>query len=406
MVPMARDKGRFGECRKLSPLLIFIFLAIIYNIFFCPQAIAQNNATKSNANSMTTTLQPVYAVILSVGIVTAITAFIAWLIGRVREGEEQEEDINRYKVGNESESKIAEELSSQSDDQELQKTDKTENKLYSYSFWDIIREGDYYPSLARFQFLLWTFVIAFTFLLIYIFRLCAGETTLLPVLSNSSLELLGISAASPIIGNIISRLKYDRTIFRRPYQKQIQPFSTMFLEGKKPVLYRYQLFLWTFIGLGVYLFMTFSMILENVPITNFELVVTTTEGKLLSLNDVGVDPTIVAITAISQGGYLGGKFASRTPLRIRDIFGNEDGTILYVFGENFGVEEERGTILIDRKVISNEDIKTWSDSKIRLESKGKNPTTNHDISVVTNEGIYATKKYEGKVATNSNQANG
>jgi hypothetical protein len=31
-------------------------------------------------------------------------------------------------------------------------------------FWDIIREGDYYPSLARFQFLLWTFAISFVFL--------------------------------------------------------------------------------------------------------------------------------------------------------------------------------------------------------------------------------------------------
>jgi hypothetical protein len=35
-------------------------------------------------------------------------------------------------------------------------------------FWDIIREGDYYPSLARLQFVLWTFTISFTLLSIYL----------------------------------------------------------------------------------------------------------------------------------------------------------------------------------------------------------------------------------------------
>ena len=43
--------------------------------------------------------------------------------------------------------------------------------------------------------------------------------------------------------------------------------------------------------------------------------------NLKDLVDVGIDPTVVAITALSQGGYLGGKFASRTPLRITRILG-------------------------------------------------------------------------------------
>ena len=45
-----------------------------------------------------------------------------------------------------------------------------------------------------------------------------------------------------------------------PYKDEIPKFSTILLEGTKPVLYRYQLLLWTILGAGIYLFMTVSMI--------------------------------------------------------------------------------------------------------------------------------------------------
>ena len=67
------------------------------------------------------------------------------------------------------------------------------DELYKGGFWDIIREGDYYPSLARFQFLLWTFVISFTLLSVYFVLLRNGIVNPEIGLPINTLLLMGIS---------------------------------------------------------------------------------------------------------------------------------------------------------------------------------------------------------------------
>lgn len=74
-------------------------------------------------------------------------------------------------------------------------------------FWDIIREGDYFPSLARFHFLLWIFVISFTLLSTYFILLRDGITTPELGLPVNTLLLMGISTVVPIISNVVSRGK-------------------------------------------------------------------------------------------------------------------------------------------------------------------------------------------------------
>jgi hypothetical protein len=51
---------------------------------------------------------------------------------------------------------------------------------YQGSFWDIIRDGDYYPSLSRFQFMLWTVVISFIFPSIHLLRIFGAVTSAPP----------------------------------------------------------------------------------------------------------------------------------------------------------------------------------------------------------------------------------
>ena len=51
---------------------------------------------------------------------------------------------------------------------------QNDQDTHKTNFWDIIRDGDYYPSLARFQFLLWTFNISFAFLSVYLVRVFGG----------------------------------------------------------------------------------------------------------------------------------------------------------------------------------------------------------------------------------------
>ena len=41
-------------------------------------------------------------------------------------------------------------------------------------FWDLLREKDWYPSLSRFQLLLWTWIIGFSFFGVFIIRWFGG----------------------------------------------------------------------------------------------------------------------------------------------------------------------------------------------------------------------------------------
>ena len=62
-------------------------------------------------------------------------------------------------------------------------------------FWDIIRDNNWYPSLAIFQFLLWTGIILFAYLGIALMRVFSkvGPFVELP---NTLVLVMGISAAS------------------------------------------------------------------------------------------------------------------------------------------------------------------------------------------------------------------
>jgi hypothetical protein len=134
----------------------------------------------------------------------------------------------------------------------IKKLKKGESSMKRIRFIDVIRDGDYYPSLPRFQFLVWTFVISFVYLSVYLIRIYSGKFDA-PFIDNNLLILLGISIASPIISNVISGYKYtdkltDLTSGNIDYDDPKYSFKTMLFENGKPALFRYQMFLWTFIG--------------------------------------------------------------------------------------------------------------------------------------------------------------
>jgi hypothetical protein len=219
---------------------------------------------------------------------------------------------------------------------------------YKGSFWDIIREGDYYPSLAKFQFFIWTTVLAFIFLSVYLIRISGGETSWLPVVSQETLGLLGISIGTATLGNAISRVKYDSSLSKKiPRSSSVPKFYTLLIEGNKPVLYRYQLFIWTVIGIGIYLSVSFAEINAVVNNVSSNLVVMNIQ-PLKQLKIANVEPTIVAITGLSQAAYLAGKFTSRTPVRITSVYvGRLDRTIT-IFGDNFKeAGQGQGIVLVD-----------------------------------------------------------
>jgi hypothetical protein len=151
------------------------------------------------------------------------------------------------------------------------------------------------------------------------------------------LTLMGISATGYVVSMSISTYKYASAIWETP-RSTIPSFFSMLLEAGKPALHRYQIFLWTFIGITIYLVLFFSDISATISDP-------TTLGSLSLPN---IDPTVVFLMGLSQGGCLGGKLFARTPIRIdRLIPGFENNTLrnLIILGKNFG---SGGIILLGR----------------------------------------------------------
>jgi hypothetical protein len=78
---------------------------------------------------------------------------------------------------------------------------------------------------------------------------------------------MGISTAVPIISNVISKEKYTETLSSIPKKDKLPKFSTMLLEGGKPTLGRYQMFLWIFLSISIYL-LQFNNYLNGQVINN------------------------------------------------------------------------------------------------------------------------------------------
>ena len=245
-------------------------------------------------------------------------------------------------------------------------------KFQQYSkFSDIIRTDDWDPSLSIFQFLLWTIVLIFAFLAVYLIRIFGGISAPpqggIPV---NLLALTGISVGVPIASNVISSYKYSpaKLSKERPPPDQMPGYSDMLKEYGKPTLSRFQMFGWTWIGIGIYLFVFFSKITEmSIQVQN------------LTLPDI--DPTLVVLMGLSQTAFLGGKTVA-SKMEITNIVPaeGETGKPIQIFGSNFGNNPD--TVWFGDLQIRGNDV-TWMDDRI-------------DIKVPV--AITEAKKYAIKVA--------
>ena len=156
-----------------------------------------------------------------------------------------------------------------------------------------------YPTLSKFQFWLWTMVISFTFLSLQIMKIivtdyATGQDYLIQDIPENLLAMMGISVAVPIAASGITN-KMNKT----SKIGTVTSFGSMFrnFEGNLD-LSRLQMFIWTIIGISIYLHVFIDQVftLESVD--------------QLFLPDVS--PTLVILMGLSQTAYLGSKLTSRS----------------------------------------------------------------------------------------------
>lgn len=144
-----------------------------------------------------------------------------------------------------------------------------------------------FPTLAKFQFVLWTLVIAFSYFAIHIIIIIGTDYTDLHgqdahAIPENLLAMMGISVAVSVIKvskTEISGEKSFRSIFYN-------------LQGNLD-LAQFQMFLWTIIGISIYLY------------TLFDEIITVSSIYELFLPDIS--PTLLILMGLSQGAYLGSK---------------------------------------------------------------------------------------------------
>lgn len=274
------------------------------------------------------------------------------------------------------------------------------------SFFDIIRDATWYPSLPRFQFLIWTCIILFVFFAIYSIRILNNVLEPISSMPENLLILMGISIISPIAGKAISSVKYGNdSSSARPEKKDMvdKKFYTMLNEGKKPSLSRVQMFSWTWIAVAIYL-MTFFTYVGGVATEYVSHKVecdqiystlvnngTATPKQFNCMHDLtipNVDETFVVLMGLSQGAYLGGKFVSQSKPNI-SIVGvtkkaNSDDYDVFILGNNFG---QMGVVKIDKNIV-NVDEANWSEEKITLTlSKNQLPGEGKTKFSVISKGV-------------------
>jgi len=212
-------------------------------------------------------------------------------------------------------------------------------------FWDITRDDNWYPSLAIFQFLLWTGIVLFSYLGIALTRLFSGVGVFIDI-PYTLILVMGISAAVPLTGAVVSDFKYGGTTPPGVYptkevpsdqiRKKLPGFKSMLMENDKITLPRFQMFAWTWIGIIAYLGLLFLEV--NIKLGNFE-----------NLILPGLPILFVSLMGLSQVTYLTAKsvrpaFFSINEVRPRRIQLQERNNSITILGSNFG---NTGTVWLE-----------------------------------------------------------
>jgi hypothetical protein len=211
--------------------------------------------------------------------------------------------------------------------------DKARPKKWSSKYLSLseaIKSIDEFPSLANLQVFMWSVIIVFAFLTVYLVRVSGGVfDPPAGILPENILKILGISAVVPAASLGLNSYKYGTAhaayidsiavpLASSPTARRFRALYTVYsdwssilLEGGSSSITRLQMFVWTWIGIFIYLTVFFGYLYTLTlpdppppppppPLPN--------PYNEVSLPDI--DPTLVVLMGISQGSFVAGKVVS------------------------------------------------------------------------------------------------
>jgi len=200
---------------------------------------------------------------------------------------------------------------------------------------ELAKGSDGLPSSSMFQFLLWTVVVVFAYITIYVARAQHNEYGPITEIPVNLLILMGISSGAAVLSKGI-------TVYHLSHGTAIKSgrvptgYAIKYLicdDNGQPVLNKVQMMAWTFIAIGIYIF----LITRQVGTVDLAIL-------------PNVDDSLLVLMGISQGTYLGKRMLSTTTPILRSLNKStaQPGDDVIVSGSDFGDVQAGGIVRIDR----------------------------------------------------------
>jgi hypothetical protein len=237
----------------------------------------------------------------------------------------------------------------------------------------LVRDESGYPSLAKFQLISWTLLIAFSYFGIYLARIIDGVAFPPPDFPAELIALMGISIVSTAINKKLSDDKYETS--NAEFISSGKGYKTMVEENGRLELTRLQMFLWTIISLIIYIFLLASALINEMD-------------NVAALGLPNVDPTLVVLMGLSQTGYLGYKAA----IPQREIYEiKQDNALanvrddiplqITIIGKNFG--NQKGAVEFNNMRLGGDAITEWTNGRIKVDVPAPPQHQIYNVRVLT-----------------------
>lgn len=166
-----------------------------------------------------------------------------------------------------------------------------------------ISSSDDFPSLANLQLFMWSIVIVFSFFAVYMVRVLGGfYDPPAGILPENILKIMGISAIVPAASLGLNNYKHPKVPNAPSLSQSEDSWSSILLEADSSSITRLQMFMWTWIGILIYVIAVFGSL--------YALTLPTSTTLLNQVKLPDVDSTLLALMGISQGAFVAGKATS------------------------------------------------------------------------------------------------
>ncbi|MDE3154379.1 MAG: IPT/TIG domain-containing protein [Acidobacteriota bacterium] len=220
-------------------------------------------------------------------------------------------------------------------------------------------------SSSKFQFVVWTIVILWSYAVVYAARLFyAHDVAAISDLSPGLLMLMGLSITTTVAAKGITT-SYVSTGRIKKTMTKASRFSDLVNDDQGyPDLSKMQLMAWTLVAIGVYLVTLHVQLLHLVHWRQMGATVAELQQKhLLALPDI--DGSLMVLMGLSQGGYIGKKLTTTTVprlTRLTPVSGTPPLTVK-IEGANFGDAAAAGLVTVNGvEAVAD----AWTDTAIEV----------------------------------------